>query len=230
MSADYASPIILALDSSTEACSVALYRDGDIQEEFAIIERGHAEHLLPMTETLLEKQGLQPCDVDLFAFGAGPGSFTGLRIGAAMVQGLALATGKPVVPVSSLAALAARHRGTVLALIDARMGQVYHALFNIDNNGIPIAVSGEAVDDPSVLSVQDVSEITVIGSGLDRYRDELAVVLASAVKTNEVMGEFPHASDIARLALHEYRQGRAIEAARALPHYVRDNVAKKMGE
>lgn len=221
---------VLALDSATEACSVALFCNGDIQEEFAIIERGHAEHLLPMTEMLLEKAAMQLNDVDLFAFGAGPGSFTGLRIGAAMVQGLALATGKPVIPVSSLAALAARHTGHVLALIDARMGQVYHGFFSVGENGIPIADSTEGVDDPSALFTPDAPTITVIGSGWDRYKDEVSAVLGDGMMIREAADEFPHAADIARLALHEFRHGRAVEAAQALPHYVRDNVARKMGE
>ena len=230
MSPDNDGLAILALDSATEACSVALLRDGEIQEEFANIERGHAEHLLPMTEMLLSKAHLQLDNIDLFAFGAGPGSFTGLRIGAAMVQGLALAAGKPVVPVSSLAALAARHRGTILALIDARMEQVYHGLFNVDDEGIPVAASSEAVDDPSALAFPDAPEITVVGSGWDRYKRELSAAMGSRMTIREVTDAYPHAADIARIALHEYHQGRAVEAAQALPHYVRDNVAKKMGE
>ena len=116
---------ILALDSSTEACSVALLTDQNVSEKFAIIGRGHAEHLLPMIENLLDENGATLEDIDLFAYGAGPGSFTGLRIGAAMMQGLALARECKLVAVSSLAALASRWRGQVLSVIDARMEQVY---------------------------------------------------------------------------------------------------------
>jgi tRNA threonylcarbamoyladenosine biosynthesis protein TsaB len=220
--------VILALDSATEACSVALGYHGEIREKFDLIERGHAEHLLPMIDALMAEAGIKLADVDLFAFGAGPGSFTGLRIGAAMIQGLALATGRPVLPVSSLAALASRFRGTVLALIDARMGQVYHGLFRVTSEGIPVPLSGEAVDDPLKLSVAGAGGVIVTGGGWERYSDEVKTALKGSTAIIEVSGGYPRAADIIRLAEYGYRQGRAVQAADALPHYVRDNVAKKM--
>ena len=224
-----AEPVILALDSATEACSVALYRAGKVSETFAIIERGHAEHLLPMAEELLAQTDTALGEIDLFAFGAGPGSFTGLRIGTAMVQGLAVATGKPVVPVSSLAAIAARHRGDVLALIDARMGQVYHGLFHVDDQGLPRPVEEEGVVDPDELAVSDIQELIVAGSGWDQYQDQVSGALEGIVLHGK-SNEWPHAADIARLAAHEARHGRVLAAAEALPHYVRNKVARKMGE
>jgi len=221
---------VLALDSATEACSVALYRDGDVYEDFTVIERGHAEHLLPMIDSLLKKSGIRLDDVDLFAFGAGPGSFTGLRIGVAMIQGLAMSVDRPVTPVSSLAALAARRTGDVLAMIDARMGQVYHGLFSVGEQGQPVPIGEEVVSDPADVPVPEVERLTILGSGWDSYADALHDRFDAALHLEFVTGEHPHAADVARIAAHELNRDRAVEPGQALPHYVRNNVARKMGE
>lgn len=224
------SPMLLALDSSTEACSVALYRGGNVVEDYSLIERGHAEHLLPMIESLLSQEGVELGDMDAFAFGCGPGSFTGLRIGVAMIQGLAMSTGKPVVPVSSLAALAARHDGDVIALIDARMGQVYHGYFKVEGGNSPVLQMEETVCDPSALPVPDTDKLIVAGSGWDSYADTLSERLSGKLQFESIEGEYPHAADVVRIAAREFLHGQAREAGHALPHYVRNNVARKMGE
>ena len=230
MSPESSQLTVLALDSATEACSVALYRNGDVHEDFTVIERGHAEHLLPMIDSLLKKSGIRLVDVDLFAFGAGPGSFTGLRIGVAMIQGLAMSVDRPVTPVSSLAALAARRTGDVLAMIDARMGQVYHGLFSVGKQGQPVPVGEEVVSNPADVPVPEVERLNILGSGWDSYADALHDRFDTGLQLEFVAGEYPHAADVARIAAHELNRGRAVEPGQALPHYVRNNVARKMGE
>ncbi len=219
---------ILALDSSTEACSVALLTDQKVVEKFDVIGRGHAEHLLPVMQELLDKNNIDFDDIDLFSYGAGPGSFTGLRIGAAIMQGLALAKGRKLVAVSSLAALAAQQQGSVLSVIDARMDQVYHGLYYVDEKGCPELCGDFGVSSPNSIKLPHEAEITIIGTGWDRYKEEFLQMVTCHRAIIGVDAQYPHAADIARLALYESEQGRETDPAEALPHYVRDNVAKKM--
>jgi len=221
---------ILALDSSTEACSVALLSEQNVVEKFEVIGRGHAEHLLPMINNLLAENGVSLDEIDLFAYGAGPGSFTGLRIGAAMMQGLALARDRNLIAVSSLAALAARQQGLVLSVIDARMEQVYHGLYQRNEKAIPELIGAIDVSSPEAISLPDEKKIIVTGTGWDRYKDEFSQMQTSGCELVGIDDEFPHAADIARLALHELEQGRATDPAEALPQYVRNKVASKMSE
>jgi tRNA threonylcarbamoyladenosine biosynthesis protein TsaB len=144
---------VLALDTATEACSAALSVDGAVSERYEVIGRGHAERLLPMVQALLAEAGLALAALDGIAFGRGPGSFTGLRIGAGVTQGLAFGAGLRVAAVSDLAALASRAatlRGErfVLACLDARMAQVYWAAYDCADPAAPVALTPEAVSDP----------------------------------------------------------------------------------
>ena len=221
---------ILALDSSTEACSVALLSEQNVVEKFEVIGRGHAEHLLPMINNLLAENGVSLDEIDLFAYGAGPGSFTGLRIGAAMMQGLALARDRNLIAVSSLAALAARQQGLVLSVIDARMEQVYHGLYQRNEKAIPELIGAIGVSSPDAISLPEHEEIILCGTGWDRYRDDFALKQTKNQKITGVNDEYPHAADIARLAMFESEQGRATDPAEALPQYVRNKVASKMSE
>ncbi|UCE90616.1 MAG: tRNA (adenosine(37)-N6)-threonylcarbamoyltransferase complex dimerization subunit type 1 TsaB, partial [Pseudomonadota bacterium] len=125
---------LLAIETATEACSVALAVDGDVRDRFEIAPRGHAGLVLPMAKALLAEAGLGLRELDALVFGRGPGAFTGLRIAAGVVQGLAYGAELPVVPVSSLATLAqgvSAQTGAsdVLAVFDARMGEVYWGAF-----------------------------------------------------------------------------------------------------
>jgi tRNA threonylcarbamoyladenosine biosynthesis protein TsaB len=221
---------ILALDSSTEACSVALLSEQNVVEKFEIIGRGHAEHLLPMINSLLDENGVSLDEIDLFAYGAGPGSFTGLRIGAAMMQGLALARDRKLIAVSSLAALAARQQGLVLSVIDARMEQVYHALYRIDGDVQAELIGETGVSSPEAICLPGEEKIIVSGTGWDRYKDVFSQMQTSECEIVGIDNEFPHAADIARLAMFESEQGCATDPAEALPHYVRNKVARKMSE
>lgn len=221
---------ILALDSSTEACSVALLSEQHIVEKFEVIGRGHAEHLLPVINSLLEENGTGLDEIDLFAYGAGPGSFTGLRIGAAMMQGLALAREKKLVTVSSLAALAARHKGLVLSVIDARMDQVYHALYQSNEQTQPQLIGEVGVSSVEMINLPEQAEIIVCGTGWDRYHDDFRLMQTKNRQINGIHDEYPHAADIARLALIASQHGGASDPADALPQYVRNKVANKMSE
>ena len=219
---------VLALDSSTEACSAACYVNGDVHEIFDVIGRGHAEHLLQMIDRTLAECQVRLADIDLVAFGAGPGSFTGLRIGAAMAQGLALPGDRPVVAVSSLQALAAAQQGTVLPLIDARMDQVYHALYRVNPGAAPALLQDEAVCAPGELTLPGEQQILAVGTGWDRYHQEIAASLPGGIMLQGMSGQYPHAADIAVLGAVAADNGQATAAEQALPHYVRNDVARKM--
>lgn len=217
---------ILAIDTSGPACSVALSDDAAIVERFEIVEQSHSARLLPMIESLLADCGLALAQLDAIAFGRGPGSFTALRIGAGVVQGLAFAASLPVVPVSSLAALA---QGVpvprVLAAVDARMGQVYWGAYERDAEGLVCAVGAEAVAFPEAVTI-DGGGWAGVGSGWDQYQARLQAVLGASISRIDV-GCYPRARDVVVLARSAYARGAAVDAESALPVYVRDDVARK---
>lgn len=209
---------------------MALLTEQGVVEKFNVIGRGHAEHLLPMMKSVLDENGTSLDEIDLFAYGAGPGSFTGLRIGAAMMQGLALARDRNLIAVSSLAALAVRHKGLVLSVIDARMEQVYYGLFNSIDKSPPKLIGEVAVSSADAISLPEKAEIIISGTGWDKYVNEFSLMQTKSRLITGINAEYPHAADIARLAMFESEQGREADPAVALPHYVRDKVAKKMSE
>jgi Inactive homolog of metal-dependent proteases, putative molecular chaperone len=139
---------LIALETATEACSVAVLHGDLLIERFEIAPRRHAELALPWAEAVLAEAGLSRGGLQAVAVGRGPGAFTGVRLGVSLAQGMALALGIPTIPVSTLAALAMRadadEGDRVLAAIDARMGEVYWAAFQI-RNGLPVPLGGEHV-------------------------------------------------------------------------------------
>jgi tRNA threonylcarbamoyladenosine biosynthesis protein TsaB len=220
---------LLALDAATEACSAALLQDGDIQERYEVIGRGHADRLLPMVDALLQAARLSTAELDAIAFGRGPGSFTGLRIAAGIAQGLAAGARRPVVPVSNLAAVAsgaARRAGVdrVLVCMDARMGQVYWAAFDC-SGGRPVAVSEELLANPADVAPPGDSGWFGAGHGFANY-PELATRLATRLRGIDAL-ILPRAGEIARIAAGELAAGRAVDAALALPVYLRNNVVHR---
>ncbi len=224
---------ILAFDTATEACSAALLIDGAIRERFEIAPRGHARLLLPMLDALLEEAGLAPAGLDAIAFGRGPGSFTGLRIAAGIAQGIAFAADVPVVPVSTLKALArdALLRSTatdVLAAIDARMGEVYWAAYRRGDDGEPQPTCEEAVSSATAVRVPAGDTWFGLGSGWATY--------AAALRAHFSQGQLeidaealPRAAQIAHLAALEFAAGNAVAAELALPVYLRNEVAQRPG-
>jgi tRNA threonylcarbamoyladenosine biosynthesis protein TsaB len=222
---------MLAIDTATEACSVALSVDGAVRERFEIAPRRHAALVLPMAEALLAEAGLARRQIDAIAVGRGPGAFTGIRLAIAVAQGLAVALDRPLVAVSSLAALAMNARDPalpVLALIDARMGEVYAGEFRIGADGLAQAVGDEAVCAPGAVAAP-AGAFAVVGSGAAAYR----AVLESRFATRAAAwmpDALPHAADVARLALHALASGGRLDPLDAQPVYLRDKVALTLAE
>jgi len=224
---------ILALDTATEACSAALRIGGETIERFEVLGRGHAERLLPMVQEVLAEAGVALSTLDAIAFGRGPGSFTGLRIGAGVTQGLAFGAGLRVVPVSDLAALAsqaamASGHAQVLACLDARMAQVYWAAFDCSDTAAPRALTPEAVANPEDVWLPEKGSRTLFfgaGHGLSAY-PALHTMLGERLGGFEA-GLLPHAREIALIASAEVARGGGVDPELAVPVYLRDEVAHR---
>ncbi len=220
---------LLALDTATEACSVALNLDGDVIERFELSPRRHSRDLLPMVEAILAQAGLSLSQLDALAFGRGPGAFTGLRVATAMVQGLAFAVDLPVIPVSTLAALAQQglreHQASrVLSAIDARMDEVYWGAFS-ESDGLMVPVASEMVAAPENVTVPSVDGHWFgMGTGWAFQNRMSATVMDCHVEV------WPHARDVALLAAADFKQGKGLPAEQAMPVYLRDKVALKKSE
>lgn len=225
---------LLALDTSTEACSVALRIDGDTRERFELSPGGHGRLILDMARALLDEAGIGLAALDALAFGRGPGGFTGVRMATAIVQGLALGLDIPVVPVSSLAALAqgaaeVRCARWVLAALDARMDEVYWAAYRTAERGLVVPLGHERVEAPAAVAPPPGGPWWGAGSGWARHGERLAECLAQAPAG--VDGDlFPRAAAVAALGAEEYRRGLAVPVDRVAPVYLRDKVVRRPGE
>ena len=219
---------ILAVETSTEYCSVALWRDGAVDEAGERAGQRHSELLLPMLHGLLERRGLKVADLDGLAFGEGPGSFTGLRIACGVVQGLAFGAGLQVAGVGTLLAMAAAAAADrVVCCLDARMGEIYHAAYAKSAGG------WECVHAPGLWAPQEAPALpagswTGCGSGFAAHRDALGRRYPGL---SAIMPEvIPHARHVAALAAGDFAAGRAVAPERAVPLYLRDKVALKTAE
>ncbi|MDH5784823.1 MAG: tRNA (adenosine(37)-N6)-threonylcarbamoyltransferase complex dimerization subunit type 1 TsaB [Chromatiales bacterium] len=225
---------LLAIETATEACSAALHIDGEVVERYEIAPRGHTGLILPMVDALLAEAQLAPAQLDAIAFGRGPGAFTGVRIAVGVVQGIGFALELPVLPISTLAALAQggqREYGWshVAAAIDARMGEVYWGSFAADEAGVMQSVGEECVCPPDQVPLLHNYSWHGIGSGWQSYATELGARQGSSVLS--ATGDyFPHARDVATLAVAAFQRGEAVSAEQALPLYLRDNVAVKSAQ
>ena len=219
---------LLALDTSTECCSVALLLDGEIRLREKLTERAHAELVLPMVDSLLAEAGIALVSLDGLAFGRGPGAFTGLRIAAGVVQGLALGAGLPVAPVSSLAAVAdqvdAGPGEAVLVCNDARMGEVYWAVFRREADGSIAALTAEHVSPPDGVAEGASGGGRTAGNAFGRHPGLRQRLEQLGWTLHE--GLLPRADAVARLGAIELAAGRGVAADAALPVYVRDDVAR----
>ncbi len=232
---------ILAIDTATEACSAALLIEDETGDEtgqkitsrYQLAPREHSRLILKMLDELLVEAGLSVSDIDAIAFGRGPGSFMGLRIAAGVVQGIAFAHDIPVVPVSTLKAIAQRayeETGSkhVLATIDARMDEVYWAAYSLQDHcwqlhGEELVISPEKVTIPKI---PENETWTAAGNGWANYKDRLLQTADCPLPT--ILADcFPSAEVIAKLAAVEFKAGHTIPAAKAIPVYLRNNVAKK---
>jgi tRNA threonylcarbamoyladenosine biosynthesis protein TsaB len=222
---------ILALDTATEACSVALSIDGEVVEDYRVAPREHARLLLGVVEDLLRSAGMGLAQMDAIGFGRGPGSFTGVRIAVSVAQGLAFGAGLPVLPVSDLAAMAEQavtllgHR-RVLAAIDARMGEVYWGAYEADRERGVVLLGEERVMAPAEVPLPAGGGWYGVGSAWGSHADELAERLGSSLAGSDA-GFLPRASAVARLAAIAFKRGEALPAEQAMPVYLRDQVAKR---
>ncbi|HEY9120946.1 MAG TPA: tRNA (adenosine(37)-N6)-threonylcarbamoyltransferase complex dimerization subunit type 1 TsaB [Marinobacter sp.] len=224
---------LLALDTSSEGCSAALLTDGSVTERFELAPRGHTRLLMPMVRELLAEQGLVPAELDALAFACGPGSFTGLRIATGVVQGLAYGLDVPVVPVSSLAAVAADaiarfslSEGDGIAVaFDARMGEVYWACY-VCRAGPPELLGDEQVCAPESVALHPGIRCWFgVGQGWGLRDDFPAEVIGAMKDVDDTL--VPRASRVAEIAAHAFEEGKGVAAAQAQPVYIRDEVAWK---
>jgi tRNA threonylcarbamoyladenosine biosynthesis protein TsaB len=222
---------LLAIDTATENCSAALLTGDRLIEREAEIERGHAERILGMIDELLAEAGQSLTGLDAIAFGRGPGAFTGVRLAAAITQGLAFGAGVPVLPISDLRALAQRvldsepSASAVLVCNDARMKEVYWGCFARGGEGLAQPVGDEHVGSPESVELppQLAGEIHGAGRGFRAYP-------SLAARLEPRLGAIhphllPRAREVARIGREEHRAGRAVPAGEALPVYLRDDVA-----
>ena len=224
---------LLAIETATDACSCAIYVNGDFRWRKRLAPRQHAELLLPMVYGLLKEAGLRLRDLDGIAFGRGPGSFTGVRIAASVVQGLAFGAGLPVAGVSSLQALAEgvrRQRGEprVLAAFDARMSEVYWAGY-VEAAGVMVPVTPEGVFAPESVPVPSApGEWFGAGDGWGAYEDVLGQRVGNLIKRSRA-DLYPDAIDVATLGVLCFERDEALAPEQALPVYLRDTVTREPG-
>ena len=220
---------LLAIDTATEACSVAVWLDGAIYERYELTGREHSRLLPAMLHGLVADCGIDLSQIDCIASGVGPGSFAGVRIGVGFVKGLAMGLDCPVVPVSSLAMLAQgaiRLHGAerVLAAIDARMNEVYFCRYAAVD-GLAVAQGEAVVSPPATLALPADGVYAAVGSGWKTHLAALRERTGGAT-LEPLDGEiFPRARDALPLAQREFADGRGIGAGELLPVYLRNRVA-----
>ncbi|MFM5571198.1 tRNA (adenosine(37)-N6)-threonylcarbamoyltransferase complex dimerization subunit type 1 TsaB [Aeromonas veronii] len=222
---------ILAVDTATEACSAALLVGDKLFSRWEEAPRDHTRKILPMVQAVLEDAGISLSDLDAIAFGRGPGSFTGVRIGISVAQGLAFGAGVPLIGISTLAAMAQgayRLDGAeqVLTAIDARMNEVYFGRYELIDGHMQL-VGDEVVSEPAALV--DVrgklaGPVTCVGTGFETYGETLSG-LADELAESQV--RFPAAEDMLPLARAAWLAGEAVPVEQATPVYLRDKVTWK---
>ncbi|MET1255620.1 tRNA (adenosine(37)-N6)-threonylcarbamoyltransferase complex dimerization subunit type 1 TsaB [Aliikangiella maris] len=245
---------LISIDTSTEAFSVALYNQGEVLEEFAVAPREHARRLLPAVESLLANAQLSLSQLDGMVCTVGPGAFTGIRIGVSVAQGLAEGADLPVIPVSSLANMAQQvileqAAEMVFTAIDARMQEVYFAVYQADENSLPRIYHDEVVISPQQIDIKELlskiylqqqstttATLYTIGSGWQSYaelfdRHDLTIGHLNQDKVTfawaPAKSNFPKASASFPLALEALKQQNELVAEQLQPVYLRNNVAIK---
>lgn len=224
---------ILAIDTATEACSAALWNTGEICAHFELCPREHTQRILPVVQDILSQSDVTLAELDALAFGRGPGSFTGVRIGIGIAQGLALGAELPMIGVSTLATMAQgafRKSGAtrVLAAIDARMGEVYWAEYVRDEQGIWHGEESEAVLKPEAVKerlMQLSGEWVTVGTGWPAWPELAADATHLTITDGEVL--LPAAEDMLPIAVYLLEQGKTVAVEQAEPKYLRNEVAWK---
>jgi tRNA threonylcarbamoyladenosine biosynthesis protein TsaB len=217
-------PTILAIETSSETASCALLRGKAVISRVSAGVRTHSQSILPMIQELLAEAGITLQDCEAIAFGAGPGSFTGVRTACGVAQGLAFGGKLPAVPVVTLDAMALacyqQHGAAeVLVVLDARMGEVYWAQYRFDD-GVPVAVLPPVLTAPGDVRPQGTP--VLCGNGLTAY--------AEAFPAGGFAEVMPHAGQVAQLAAIAFAAGRTVTAAEAQPLYLRNKVAYTQAE
>jgi len=219
--------LLLALETSTEYCSCALNLDGEVRESCVLAGQRHSELLLPMVGELMAQAGLAFNQLDVIAFGAGPGSFTGLRIACGAAQGLAFAHELPVVAVVTLEALAQDSGADrVLACLDARLGELYLAAYERAGED-----EWKVVAEPALLKTDGLPALPGVWAGVGSGFAAHANALAARYALGDIQtGSFPRAAAVARLGAMRYARGETVAADAAVPLYLRDKVALDVHE
>jgi len=225
---------LLAFETSTEACSVAVFDNGQVLERFELAPRRHAELALPWADALLAEAGLSRSQLDAVAVGRGPGAFTGVRLGIAIAQGIALGLDIPVIPVSTLQALACcalngGEQRRIVAAIDARMGEIYAAAFRAEGGGLT-ALGQETVLAPDAFHLPDEQNGWYgVGTGFAAQNGALATRLQHRFTAIDAAA-LPHARDIAHLAAQAFARGETVAPEHLQPAYLRNQVALTLAE
>lgn len=217
--------LTLAFDTSSKTASVSLLRDNVVLYD-TIINRGlnHSEVLLPAVNEACRLAGVKLSEVDLFACTLGPGSFTGLRIGVSTLKGFIMATGKPAVGVSALAALALNVAPTEIIIgsaMDAGRGQIYLAYYQYDKDGILNQIETEKALDPQNITDDYDNEVIYVGDGAIKYA---GLISSLANKKNKIASEeqqYVCASSVGILAIEKYRRNELLDLAKCVPVYLR---------
>ncbi|MGY3900983.1 tRNA (adenosine(37)-N6)-threonylcarbamoyltransferase complex dimerization subunit type 1 TsaB [Aeromonas lusitana] len=226
---------ILAVDTATEACSAALLVGDKQYARWEEAPRDHTRKILPMVQAVLDEAGLSLDQLDAIAFGRGPGSFTGVRIGISVAQGLAFGAGVPLIGISTLAAMAQgvhRQEGAtrVLSAIDARMNEVYFGRYELQGDCMAL-VGEEVVSDPALLASEFGADAVLpgnwsaVGTGFETYGEVLGTMAETLVPSQQV--RFPAALDMLPLARSAWLAGEAVAVEQASPVYLRDKVTWK---
>lgn len=219
----------LVIDAATEACSAALLWQGEVLCQFEICPQQHSQRLLPMIDDLLNQAGVTLQQLDCLGFGCGPGSFTGVRIATGILQGLALGADKPVVAVSTLAAMAqevVQQTGAkqVVSVIDARMQEVYFGRYALNEHGVVEPTSDEAVLPPAQ-AVEHIGELSgdygYAGTGWQAYPE------LTALQSVEPEVLYPKAASMLPLVQQQWQRGEAVGVDDITPVYLRDKVTWK---
>ncbi|MFD2229191.1 tRNA (adenosine(37)-N6)-threonylcarbamoyltransferase complex dimerization subunit type 1 TsaB [Alkalimarinus sediminis] len=229
---------ILGLDTSSEGCSAALIKDGQVTSVYEVVPRDHTRKIIPMIQQVLKDSDTKPEQLDAIAFGRGPGSFTGLRIAAGVTQGLAYGLDVKVIPVSTLEAMALEafvlegHQRVATA-IDARMDEVYWGAFKVTESGV-VALQSERVCKPEQVSLaeDDASDSSFAGVGSGwlfgkRMPEKVQTLVSIGDQALTAKAEY-----IVRIADSKYREANGVSdeivsAEQAIPVYLRDTVTWK---
>lgn len=225
---------ILAIDASTEACSAALYIDGELIERYLVAPRKHIELLKPMVEEVMKAAEVDVNELTGLAFGAGPGSFAGLRVACAFVQGMGAGLDIPVVPVSTLKAMAQQVLDThpdktVLVMLDAKMKEVYWGVYRLEDKEV-ITVLPEKVtridEIPNFTGIVGLANIIGAGDGWNVTPNWVEALKPEFIEKNV----YPRAGEIALLSIDDFENGMALDADQVSPIYLRNNIALTIEE